>query len=283
MSTIEVGRILTTTQEISNAVKVFHEFYNAGEKEIKYITFSYVPYNAVNDVVACTASGKTEANGRLTGPIPPKEKNYVSWEHMWFNPTVASAVLTRMVIQYMDNTEEVIDGKDVVSMEDPNSTYYKAEEKRRQEEEKKRQEEERKRQEEAKEQERLNSYVRKLSAYNDGDNAQTVGARIAEVFSELKDDEETLLKAISKASAGVTNGYLIGDCIEKQYSSNEEFMKQAVSLWKKSIYNQKTYYGMYAKQVFACIGYPEKYAEKIKKYEPTYVMTKQAGCVTLQK
>ena len=276
MSTIEVGRILPKTEQITKSVDVFHEYYNAGEKEIKYITFNYLPYNSVNDVVACTASGKTEVSGRLTGPIPPKHKSHVKWESLWFNPTVATVVLTKIHIQYMDNTEEVIEGKDVISMENPNSTYYKAEEKRRQEEEKRRQEE-------AKEQERLNSCVRKLSAYNDGDNAQTVGARIAEVFLELKDDEKTLFKAVSKASVGVMNGYLIGDCIEKEYSSNKEFMKQAVSLWKKSIYNQKTYYGMYAKQVFACKGYPEKYAEKIRKYEPAYVMTKQAGCVTLQK
>ena len=123
MSTIEVGKI-GTSRKISDAVEVGHLFYNTGEKEIKYIRFSYLPYNAVNDMVACTVSGKNEATGKLTGPIPPKYKGLVNWERMWYNPTITSAVLTHIHIQYMDNTEEVIDGKDIVCMDDPNSMYY---------------------------------------------------------------------------------------------------------------------------------------------------------------
>ena len=263
MSTIEVGRIRLETAEITKAVDVSHDYYNAGEKEIKYITFSYVPYNAVNDIVACTASGNIEVSIKVTGPVSPKHCRSVKGKHVWFNPTVKTVVLTKIHIQYMDNSEELIEGKDVVSMEDPNSTYYKAEEKRRQEAEKRFQEDEKRRQEERKQLERVLSYGKKLSAYNKGDNIQTVEARIAEVFVELKNDEETLLEAVSKAwaGAGVINGYLIGDYIEKEHSANEDLVKYAVALWKKSIGNQNKYYVTYA----AYIGYPKKYAKKIKK------------------
>ena len=144
MSNIEVGIVRITCT--ANSATVSHDQYNASGKEIKYITFSYVPYNAVNDTVTCTASGKCEARGEVTGPISPKYKGSIKWERMWFNPTVTKAVITQIHIQYMDNTEEVIEGKDLMSMNDPQSEYYKKEEerKKREEERKKREEERRK-------------------------------------------------------------------------------------------------------------------------------------------
>ncbi len=149
MSTIEVGLVKVTRSQITDKVDVFHAFYNAGEKEIKYITFTYVPYNSVKDAVACTVSGEIEKSGKLTGPIPPKHKSFVKWENMWFNPTIESAVLTEIRIQYMDNSEEVIEGEDIVSIHDKNSIYYRdigrKEEEERKEAAKKRKEEEERR------------------------------------------------------------------------------------------------------------------------------------------
>ena len=124
MSTIEVGKILITKNS-AEGVKVSHEYYNAGKKEIKYITFSYLPYNPVNDIVASTIDGKTEVSGELTGPITTKHNSYVTWENMWYNPTITRAVITKIHIQFMDNTEEMIDGKDVVFMDSKESAYYR--------------------------------------------------------------------------------------------------------------------------------------------------------------
>ena len=267
MSTIEVGKVLTTTQEISNAVKVFHEYYNAGEKEIKYITFSYVPYNSVNDMVACTASGKIEVSGKLTGPIPPKHKSYVTWETMWFNPTVTTAVLTKIHVQFMDNTEEMIDGKDIVFTDDEKSAYY------------------RDITIPANYHKKIDDASGKLSK-----NYRKAGANdaLSEVLSEFKNDEDGLLevfKDVKKAGevfkgtkTGCAMGYILGDYIERNYSSNRELMNTAVSFWKSSIdYQQKYYNTPDAKEH---TGYPEKYAAKIKKYEPAYVIPKKAGCVS---
>ncbi len=267
MSTIEVGRILPTTEKITKSVDVFHEYYNAGEKEIKYITFSYLPYNSVNDVVACTASEKTEVSGRLTGPIPPKHKSYVKWENLWFNPTVATVVLTKIHVQFMDNSEELIDGKDVVYMHDQKSVYYNevtipAQKK---EEERKKIEAERKRIEDA---------SKELS--KSGSKAEAIST-CSSIFSKFK-DEETLLKVLDGARPCCAMGYCLGDYIEKEYSTNEELMKKAVSYWKHSIEFQQKYYNTPAAKEHA--GYPEKYAAKIKKYEPAYVIPKKAGCVS---
>lgn len=152
MSTIEVRDVYTTRTKI-NGVTVSHDYYNASEKEIKYITFSYVPYNAVNDTVVCTASGECEVSGELTGPIPPKHKSSVEWESMWFNPTVTRAEITQIHIQYMDNTEEVIEGKDIMDMNDHQSTYYNEIGKKQEEESKKIAEEYKKEEEERKKKE----------------------------------------------------------------------------------------------------------------------------------
>lgn len=241
MSTIEVGKILTTIGP-ADAVKVFHEYYNAGEKEIKYITFSYVPYNSVNDVVACTASGKTEVSGKLTGPIPSKHKSHVTWENMWFNPTVTKAILTKMHIEFMDGTEEVIEREAIIKAEEERIVIEKARKK-------------------------MSSDSEKV---------------IAEVFEEFKTDEETLLKILDGVDSRIIPGYHIGDYIEKNYPENEELMKKAVAIWKASLTNCQKYYaiGDAAKKRLG-LDLAEVYAEKIKKYEPTYVMPPKAGCLSV--
>ena len=243
MSTIEVDGILTT-KTTTNDITVFHGFYNAGEKEIKYITFSYLPYNPVNDIVA------DEAQGELTGPIRPKRAGRVEWKRMWSVPTITRAVLTRIHIQYMDDSEETIDGKDVMLTNDPRSAYYN---------------EVTVPSEKADEQEQR-VFDAGCKLYGDNVTPEI----IAQVFSEFKNEEELLLKVLGEASPNLRMKYFLGDYIEKEYSSHEMFMKRAVELWKDAIDFQKKYY--LSPGVKECLGFPEKYAEKIKKYEPAYML-----------
>lgn len=261
MSTIEVRKPWTKRHEISDAIDVSQSFYNAGEKEIKYITFSYLAYNSVKDIVSCTVSGKTEVNGKLTGPIPPKHESYVTWNSMWFNPTVSTVVLTRMYIQFMDNTEELIEGKDIVYMDDEKSMYYQNITLPNLELQKR--------------EKAIKEAIEKLS------RQKATADGIKEVFLEYKDNEKTLLEILDKIYIKNSNGYLIGDYIEKEYSSNEAFMGKAVAFWKSSIAYQQMYYNM--PDVKELTNYPEKYSKKIKKYEPAYVMPRKSGCITYKK
>lgn len=272
MSTIEVSKPWIKRHEISNAVDVSQRFYNAGEKEIKYITFSYLAYNAVNDVVACKASGKTAVNGKLTGPIPPSHQNYVTWDSMWFNPTVSTVVLTRMHIQFMDNTEEVIEGKDIVYMDDAKSMYYQnitlPEQKRKEEQARKQAEEQERRK-------KIEDAIKKLSSN------ETTTDGIKEVFLDYKDDEKTLIEILDKVSARIKPGYLIGDYIEKEYSSNKVFMEKAVALWKKSIANhQYCQFMPFSNEDKERKTQVKTYAEKVKKYEPAYTIPKKRGFIS---
>lgn len=262
MSTIEVGEILINIGEFSNAVEVSHDYYNAGEKEIKYITFSYVPYNSVNDVVACTVSRKTEVSGQLTGPIEPKGEGSVTWDTLWFNPTVTKVVLTEVHIQFMDNTEELIDGKDIVSMDDENSAYYREVTMPTIEHNKYRS--------------KVDKARQKLTQNYDKAGANKA---LAEVVSKFENDEKGLIEVLNVTNVHCAMGYILGDYIEKNYSSNKTLMYTAVACWKHSIDYQRKYYNTPDAREHA--GYLEKYAAKIKKYDPAYVMPKKAGCVTV--
>ncbi len=257
MSTIEVGKISITIKEVFDGVDISHKYYNAGEKEIKYITFSYLAYNAVNDIVGNNVNGKTEVSVRLTGPISPKKTDKVEWENVWFNPTVSTVVISKIHIQYMDDTEELIEGKDIISIHDQESAYY----------------------DEvtipAQKEKRINDARHKLGRYYAKATAYDI---LSTVVSEFKDDEEGLFEVFKGLNPNCSMGYILGDYIEENYSSNKELMNKAIVLWKHMIdYQQKCYNAPALKEYK---GYPKKYAAKIRKYEPTYVMPKKAGCLS---
>ncbi len=132
-SSVEI-RWLRATMNSVNGAGVEHWYFNATDKEIKYLTFVYVPYNQVGDQVQCTMSRKSEVSCKLTGPIKPYHENNVKWEALWYNPTVTKIELVQIHIDYMDGSEETIDGADVVDMSDKQSVYYEKVEKPAEEE-----------------------------------------------------------------------------------------------------------------------------------------------------
>ena len=108
-SSVEVGSITYLREWLS------HIFYNSTDKEIKYITFYYVKYNRVNDVVANTQY-------RATGPFESG-----CWKRLYFlthYTNTAGFVLSKVHIEFMDGTKEVINGKDVVSTDDHHSKFH---------------------------------------------------------------------------------------------------------------------------------------------------------------
>ena len=79
--------------------------------------------------------------------------------------------------------------------------------------------------------------------------------------------------------------YKLGDEIESKYSSEPKLMAFALKVWKDNIAKQQYEWGTSAAK--ECPGYPEKYAEKIKKYDPAYQMPavtrSQVGCIKFGK
>ena len=121
---LEIGKIAHLTNS-ADGVEIWHIIYNAGTKAMKYVTFTYVPYNAVGDRVYCSIKKTAEVVCRLTGPIEPGEESRLSWENLWYNPTVSRIELLNVKIEYMDDTFEFFEGKDLTSTESPESSYKK--------------------------------------------------------------------------------------------------------------------------------------------------------------
>ena len=90
-------------------------FYNASNKDIKYVTFTYVPYNKVNDAVT-DEFGISEVSKKVTGPIAADSLNGVIFDGLWKDSTVYSIKITKISVIFIDETTETIDFENITSV-----------------------------------------------------------------------------------------------------------------------------------------------------------------------
>lgn len=103
-----------TSPNSAGGVSIRYAIKNIGQKEIKYFTFSFVPYNAVGDIVKCRIKNVDEKSVRGIGPIAQNcIKNNHFFENVWYNNSITSVKLVAAVIEYMDGTIEVIKGEQI--------------------------------------------------------------------------------------------------------------------------------------------------------------------------
>ncbi len=96
----------------AGGVSVSGIFVNNSPKTIKYITLRFIPYNQVGDAVGCDIKKCSEYGLQCTGPVSPNHKKSFFGENMWYNYSIKSVKVSRVEIQYMDGTEETIQGSD---------------------------------------------------------------------------------------------------------------------------------------------------------------------------
>ena len=107
-----------------------------------------------------------------------------------------------------------------------------------------------------------------LQRYMSNKNRETrVGDSYVKVF-----DQNTINSSSKKGMFTIRD---LGDEIEKLYSGDINAVNIAVSAWKEYVSLAQKWYAYPPK------GEAEIYAEKIKKYEPSYEMPKKAGCISL--
>ncbi len=123
-SSIELGYPLPKTNS-AGGVSVSQSYFNASGKTMKYITFTYIPYNSVKDMVYCTISKKAKVSGKLTGPVRPNAYGFVEWDNLWYNPTITKVLVDEVTVEYMDGTIETIIGEDIVNLRSDDSVYKK--------------------------------------------------------------------------------------------------------------------------------------------------------------
>jgi|688.fasta_scaffold573480_1 hypothetical protein len=72
-------------------------FRNQSKKKIKYISFTLLAYNPVNDVI-----GTKTVKG--VGPIGSGEIATYKWDYLWFTDLVEKVKVSKIVVEYMDGT-----------------------------------------------------------------------------------------------------------------------------------------------------------------------------------
>ncbi len=90
-------------------------FYNASEKEIKYVTFTYAPYNAVSDVVT-DVKGIGVVSQKFTGPIAPDSITRARFTDIWKCDTIRRVDIMKITVEFMDGTTEIIAGNDLLNI-----------------------------------------------------------------------------------------------------------------------------------------------------------------------
>lgn len=112
---IRIKSITTSKPNSANGVDLKIQWTNMSEKEIKYITFTAYPVNAVGDIVECTirTKNKGQFKGQETGPIKKGEgsKTGYVYENAWYNNTIVKAILMQVDIQYMDGSMVSLSGQ----------------------------------------------------------------------------------------------------------------------------------------------------------------------------
>lgn len=103
---ITISSLYTENPNSAGGVSWDIVFTNTSDKEIKYASFTVVPYNAVGDVVACSIRRTSEFTGKVTGPINPGEQygNGRYFDCAWYNNTIVRCELTEIKIEYIDGT-----------------------------------------------------------------------------------------------------------------------------------------------------------------------------------
>ena len=101
----------------AGGVSVFIDWQNISEKEIKYLTFTVVPYNRVNDIAPSSIGNTIEAHLRATGPFSSNhiQKN-TGYRNVWYNSTISYIKIVGIEIIYMDDETLVFDENQILKM-----------------------------------------------------------------------------------------------------------------------------------------------------------------------
>lgn len=89
------------------------KFFNSSKKTIKYINFTAIPYNRVNDPVIDNMGNSTKVC-KLIGPIDPDTDATYKNDILFFSGVVDYYKLKNISVQYMDNTVKYFNYSDIL-------------------------------------------------------------------------------------------------------------------------------------------------------------------------
>jgi hypothetical protein len=88
------------TEGTSAKIKV----YNPTSKTIKYLWFTFIGYNPVDDKIVDRKRGTSSITVKGVGPIKPDESGSYEYTYVWFTDLVATAKVSNIKVQYMDGS-----------------------------------------------------------------------------------------------------------------------------------------------------------------------------------
>ena len=97
----------------AGGVSVKFNVKNTSDKIIKYLRFSLMPYNRVNDFVDSDIANQNNSVFTYTGPLYPKKIETLFLENAWYNNSIVGAIIEWVEIEYMDGTKEQISGNNI--------------------------------------------------------------------------------------------------------------------------------------------------------------------------
>ena len=123
---IRVNAVYPYDMDYYGGTDLIVNFVNNSDKIIKYITFYCQPFNAVGDPVSCeiqyesalSMSHLSEGAFESTGPYAKGEGiqgTRYRWAKAWYNSTIKTVKLNKVKIEYMDGSEELIEGEEDIS------------------------------------------------------------------------------------------------------------------------------------------------------------------------
>lgn len=101
------------------------EVLNTSQKTIKYITFSYVGYNAVDDPVS--QYGKSLVTLRGIGPIKQGETASYDKDYAWLTDIVQRGDIKSISIQYTDGTSKLFKSIKTITLSNMSKKYLNIE------------------------------------------------------------------------------------------------------------------------------------------------------------
>ena len=88
--------------EYTDGTDLTFNVYNPTNKTIKYISFTVIGYNAVNDVIVDRIKRRSRINVKGVGPIKPKESATYDFDYVWYSDLVDTAKISEINVLYMD-------------------------------------------------------------------------------------------------------------------------------------------------------------------------------------
>ncbi len=88
---------------------------NPTKKKVKYIWFTFIGYNAVDDAIIERSKGTSKITVKGIGPINPNESGSYEYDYVWRTDLVEKVKIFQIKVQYMDGTfKTILNPKEII-------------------------------------------------------------------------------------------------------------------------------------------------------------------------